>query len=274
MKKAANEIESGQKPFMPFADGSLPANLSFEDTQWSVVRAAGQGSGPATAQALEHVCRVYWYPLYVYVRRRGHEPEAAKDLTQAFFERLLQKGFLAQADEHRGRFRSFLLGCLRHFLDDEFDRTRAQKRGGGQILVSLDAEAGEVLYQTQFLTRQGCHANLADSGSASPEEIFDRGWAMMVLERAQTRLKQEFVSGGKGELYEALCAHLQEGAAHGSYADTAKRLGLTEEAIKSAAYRLRRRYQKLIREEVAPTIAEPAELDDEVRYLIRLAGRS
>jgi RNA polymerase sigma-70 factor (ECF subfamily) len=246
---------------MPPFENDPSGNLSFEDTQWSLVRNAAQGTDTAAEQALEHVCRSYWYPLYAYVRRQGYAPQEAEDLTQAFFARLLEKNYLGQANQERGRFRSFLLACLRHFLSDERDRLHTQKRGGNLVAISLDAEAGEVRYQTEFVER------------STPEELFDHRWAVTALERAQTRLHQEYLAAGKDELFQGLRLNALEIGAETSYAELGSRLHLTEEAVKSAVYRLRRRYRELVREEVSCTVSDPADIDDEVQYLIGLISK-
>jgi RNA polymerase sigma-70 factor (ECF subfamily) len=229
---------------------------SFTTTHWSVVLAAGQSESQAAREALEKLCRAYWYPLYAYVRRQGHSPPDAQDLTQAFFARFLEKNYLAQVHPAKGKFRSFLLVALKHFLADEWDKLRTAKRGGGQVPISLDEPSPEERYR------------LEPADEMSAEKIFERRWALTVLEQARTRSREEYVSRGKGELYDGL--KIFEGGEQTSptYAELGMQLGMTESAVKAAAHRLRQRYHELVREEIAQTVAKPAEIDEEIRYLI------
>ena len=237
-----------------------PSAAQFATTRWSLVRAAGDAAAPAAADALETLCQAYWLPLYLFVRRQGHEPADAEDLTQAFFERVLEKNYLAQARQEKGRFRSFLLASLRHFLSDQRDRRTAVKRGGEAHHLSLDVAVAEATY-----------AQIA-SHEETPEKIYERQWAMAVLARAQDRLRAECLAAGKSELYREL-GESDAAAARESYAEIGTRFGMTENAVKLAAFRLRRRYQDLIREEIGETLARPEEIDEEIRHLLRvLAG--
>jgi RNA polymerase sigma factor (sigma-70 family) len=228
----------------------------FATTHWSVVLAARVQGSPQAAEALEKLCRAYWYPLYAYVRRRGYTSEDAQDLTQEFFARLLRKNYPAQADRAKGKFRSFLLLTLSHFLADEHDRTAAQRRGGGQIVISLDEQSPENRY---------C---LEPADERSPERIFERRWAQTVLDRAIARLQAEFVDDDRAEIYEVLKAFQPGEQNTPSYAEAATCLGVSESAVRSMIHRLRRRHRELVREEIAQTVSTSAEVDEELRHLI------
>lgn len=179
-------------PTQEFTHTSPEKGQWFTTTHWSVVLAAGLSDSPRTEEALERLCQTYWYPLYAYVRRQGHDDETAKDFTQSFFARFLEKNYIAQVQRERGKFRSFLLASLKHFLSDEWDKARAQKRGGGQKVLSLDDTTGEGRYR------------LEPVDTMDAEKLFERRWALTVLDQARHRLKEEFFQGGKSELYERL----------------------------------------------------------------------
>lgn len=228
----------------------------FTTTHWSLILNAQDTSSPLAASALEKLCRVYWYPLYVYIRRQGEDEEPAKDLTQGFFACLLEKRYLAQVQREKGKFRSFLLASLKHFLSDERDKARAQKRGGGHSFVSLDDSTGEERYRLELV-------DVMD-----PEKLFERRWALALLEQARTRLKEEYWESGKSSLYDRLKV-LEAGDKNAPpYTQVGVELGLTESGVKSAVFRLRQRYRELVREEVAHTVESPEEVDGEIRYLI------
>jgi RNA polymerase sigma factor (sigma-70 family) len=230
----------------------------FATTHWSVILAAADTAAPNAANALENLCLAYWYPLYAYVRRRGHPPHDAQDFTQEFFARLLTRNFLAGVAAEKGKFRSFLLGAMKHFLADERDKAQAQKRGGGKTFVSLDAATGEERYA------------LEPVDSMDPEKLFERRWALAVLETARARLQEEFVESGKSALYQRLKA-IETGDSDAlPYAQVAAEHGLGESAVKSAVSRMRQRYRELVRAEVANTVGSPFEVDEELRYLIRV----
>ena len=239
----------------------------FATTHWSVVLAAGEGDSPQSSAALENLCRAYWYPLYAYVRRRGNEPEAAKELTQEFFALLLAKGLLAGVDPAKGKFRSWLLGVMNHFLAHEWAKVRAQKRGGGQAVFSLDEAQAEERYRFEPIEQ------------ATPETIFERRWAFTVLERSAVRLREEYQAAGKGELYGSLKGFVSAEGGQVSYEEAAANLGMSVSAVKSAIHRLRQRYQEFIRDEIASTLRSTAtedgqtapnaaEVDEEIRYLL------
>jgi len=230
-------------------------NAVFATTHWSVVLSAGDRRSPESSRALETLCQTYWYPLYAYVRRTGRRPEDAQDLTQAFFERLLEKDWLSAADQKRGRFRSFLLSSLKHFLANEWDRMSAQKRGGHLRILSLDAQSAE----TRF------HREPADT--ASPDKAFDRRWALTLLDTVLSRLQTEYASEGKSKLFETLKGTLGGDRASAPYARIARELESSEGAVKVAVHRLRQRYRRLLRSEIAQTVEKEADVEDELRHL-------
>lgn len=245
-------------------EGSLASTDAdwFTTTHWSVVLSAAQGERPAACQALEQLCSTYWYPLYAYVRRRGYSQEDAQDLTQAFFERVLEKNYLEQVDQSKGRFRAFLLATLKHFLSDQSDRRRAAKRGGGRTILSLDVQAGEERYQCEAVD------------SLSPDKLYERRWAFTVLGEARKRLRAEFAAAGRLRLYEHLDA-FESGEETGlTFTEVGRQLALSEACVKAAASRLRRRYGELVREEIAHTVASVAEIDEEIRHLVKVVSNS
>jgi RNA polymerase sigma-70 factor (ECF subfamily) len=233
--------------------------MSFRTTRWTLVRAAGGAPSSERRSALESLCTAYWPPVYAFVRRQGAAPVQAEDLTQAFFARLLEKDGLRMADPERGRFRSFLLGALRHFLSNEEDRERALKRGGGRALLSLDSTTVQGL-------ENGLH--LEPAADLSPEREFERAWAVAVLARARKRLAEEQAQAGKSAQWHALEPHLSTTDERGHGAELAQRLGISENAVRVALHRLRRRFGELVREEVRETVG-PGEVEDEVRQLLR-----
>lgn len=234
-----------------------PASPRFATTHWSVVLAAGRSGSPRQAEALEKLCRGYWYPLYAYIRRRGHGPEDAKDLTQEFLARLLEKNWLADVDPHTGRFRSFLLTTLSRFLLNDYDRSQAAKRGGGKILLSLDQEQAEGRYRHEPATDE------------TPETIYQRRWALAVLDEALMHLREELNAAGKLLQFELLNPFLSREAEPGEYSRIAERLGLSVGAVAVAIHRLRQRYREVVREEVAHTLANAAQVEEEMCCLFR-----
>jgi len=233
----------------------------FSSTRLSVVLTAGQGSSPEAREALATLCESYWYPLYAYVRRRVRDVHEAQDLIQEFFARVLERNILATADPARGRFRSFLLTCVRHFLANEWDKIKAQKRGGGHSPISLDFASGESRYR------------LEPADPVTAERIFDREWAEALLLRVLGRLREEHVGAGKQEQFDVLKVFLTGRNARWSYAEAARRLGTSEGAAMVAAHRLRRQYRKLLRVEIAQTVSHPKEVDDEIRHLFAALSR-
>lgn len=230
----------------------------FATTHWSVVLAAGHATDTNASEALEQLCCCYWYPIYAYIRRHGYSPQDAEDLTQEFFARLLARNDLARADPHKGRFRSFLLGAVNHLLCDERDRSLRLKRGGGQRPISFDEGAAEDRYR------------LEPADAHTPERVFERAWVTTLLDGAARRLRDEYLAKGKAELYEHLTHFRQDAPGHQNYAELGARLGLSESAVKSAVWRFRRRHHQLVREEIAQTVADPAHIDDEIRYLLHV----
>jgi RNA polymerase sigma-70 factor (ECF subfamily) len=230
----------------------------FATTHWSVVAAAGDVSSPQATEALETLCRTYWPPIYAYLRRLGHSTQDAEDLTQGFFARLLDGTSLATLHQAKGRFRSWLLAVLKHFLAHEREKAGAQKRGGGVAHLPFD----ETVVETQIQSEA--------ARALEPDRLFERQWALAVLALAADRLRARYAAGGRTELYEHLKGYVSGEPAGDSYAATAGRLGMTESAIRSAVHRLRRDYQQCIREEVAQTVATPVEIDAELRHLIAI----
>jgi RNA polymerase sigma-70 factor (ECF subfamily) len=220
-----------------------------------VLSAAGGKAEPQAAAAMAELCRSYWYPLYAFVRRRGHDAHQAEDLVQEFFAGLLARHALADVAREKGKFRSFLLAAMKHFLANEYDRLHALKRGGGRRLVALDALAADSRWQSE------------PAHDLTPEKLFERRWALAVLEQVLTRLEAEHAAAGKTPLFEALKPSLT-GAAEATQAELGARLGVSPGAVKVAIHRLRRRYRQLLREEIGHTVADPAEIDDEIRYLL------
>jgi RNA polymerase sigma-70 factor (ECF subfamily) len=238
---------------------AFPAGAGqFATTHWSVVLAAKEGDSRSVQDALEKLCRTYWYPLYAYLRRRGFGEHDAQDLTQGFLAQLLERRSIQGVERDKGKFRSFLLASLNYFLADERDRANAQKRGGGRQVLSLDAHEAEQRYRLEPVDER------------SPEKIFEHHWAMTLLDQVLARLGQEFTNAGKRELFERLQTFLVEGTGDKTFAEVAQEVDMTEEAVKKAAQRMRRRYHQLFREEIAQTVASPAEVDEELRHLCQV----
>jgi RNA polymerase sigma-70 factor (ECF subfamily) len=239
----------------PFLEPRSGHARQFATTRWSLVAAAGQGQTPASQEALATLCQAYWYPLYAYARRHLPSAHDAQDQTQAFFAELLEKDYLQAADPRRGKFRSFLLTAFKHFLSKGRQRAGAQKRGGGRHVLSLDFQSEEHRH----------HLEPADP--LTPEAVYERHWALALLEQALARLRQELTDAGKKKLFECLKGALEGEGPQESYARIAQELGLSEQAVKVAVYRLRRRYQELLRAEIAQTVASPQEVENELRDL-------
>lgn len=244
------------------ADSTAPLDGSdFRTTHWSLVLLAGRSGAVRAEDALERLCRAYWNPLYAYVRRQGHDPHDAQDLTQEFFARLLEKDYLRLADPERGRFRSFLLKSLKHFLVNEWVRGQAQKRGGGQRVISIDDETAEQSYLQQPVEQ------------LEPETLYDKRWALTVLERSMARMGADYAAAGKKELFEQLKPLLLTEGSGDSYRSLAAPMGLSEGAVKVAVHRLRQRFREVIRQEIAQTVATPAEVEEELRFLMAALSR-
>ncbi len=229
--------------------------VAFTTTHWSVVLEA-QGESPAAHEALERLCRIYWRPIYSFVRRQGLGPEAAEDITQGFFAQLLERKKFSALRKEKGRLRSFLLGALKYFVADEQRRAMAIKRGKGQRLIPLEE------------LRANERIEMEPSDPLTAEMIYERRWALTVLERVLSRLKEEYHTAGNAALFDALKQLLPDEPGSPSQAEIAAQLGMTENAIRQAFYRFRQRYQSLLREEIAHTVATPGDIEDELRHLI------
>ncbi len=235
----------------------------FPTTQWSRLVAAADGSAPADREALAELCRAYWYPLYAFIRRQGHDPADAQDLTQAYFARLLERGLLAAADQRKGRFRSFLRADCRFFLADQRDRERALKRGGGVAPASLDARDAEGRYRFE------------PADETTPDQLFDRAWAMTLLDRVLYLLEHEYMLSNRLALFERLKTVLTDGPRALPYAAIADEFAMTEAAVEGTVRRLRHRYRDLLRDQIAATLEHPspAAVADEIRALFVALGR-
>jgi RNA polymerase sigma-70 factor (ECF subfamily) len=238
---------------------TLSGPSQFPTTRWSLVVAASEPSRKEARSALVSLCENYWYPLYAYLRRRGYPADQAQDLTQEFFIRVIEGRYLDRADPERGRFRSFILTSLKFFVADDEDRQRAQKRGGGAV-VSLELTSGEERYQ-----REPAH-------DETPERIFERRWALSVLDRVVEKLRNEFVQHGRPEHFERLKLFLL-GGSDAPYAELAREMKTSEGALKVAIHRLRKRYRDLFRQEIADTVANPEDVESELRFLAAVLSK-
>jgi RNA polymerase sigma factor (sigma-70 family) len=238
----------------PPVAGSLTGyGAQFAPTSWTDVMAAQRGGSREAEAALEKLCQTYWYPLYSYLRRKGSDPHKAQDLTQEFFFRLLKENYLGAVDRRKGKFRSFLLAALNHFVSNQRDYERAAKRGGGQALISLDDTDAENRFKLEPVS------------DLSPEKIFEKNWFLTLFDQALARLRDEQKAAGKGELFEHLRPFIIEDAESGDYNTVATRVNMTANAVAVTVHRLRERYKKLVQDEVMRTVADPSELDDELR---------
>ena len=247
---------------MPSTGVGLPgaAGGRFETTQWSLVLAAGQGGSPTAEQALARLCASYWYPVFAFVRRRGHSPEDAQDLTQGFFARLIEKGDLGDADRTRGRFRTFLLTACQHYLANEHDRAQTQKRGGGQTPVPIDVAIAERRYERAL------------SHGETPERLYDRQWALTLLDSVFLALRDEYAHSGKQEMFDRLKDFVTADDDAGTHADAARDLGTTAGAVKVAVHRLRRRFREELLRRVADTLGPDQDVEAEIRHLLQTLG--
>ncbi len=237
---------------------SSAAPAAFVTTHWSVVLAARNKSSPDSAAALEALCRTYWYPLYAFVRRQGHSPSDAEDLTQEFFARLLAKGYLQAADRDKGRFRTFLRVALKRFLANEWKRAHRLKRGAGIPAVPFDITSGEQRYQAE------------NPVSLAPDRLYEQRWARVLLDQALSRLRSAYVSAGKSLEFEQLKGALTAERGSIDYSQLAHALALNEGAVRVAVHRLRKQFRQLFRATVAETVSKPEEVDEELRYLAKL----
>jgi RNA polymerase sigma factor (sigma-70 family) len=245
------------------ASSTSPAPASdawFVTTHWSVVLSARDKGSTHSAVALEALCRSYWYPLYAYLRRQGRAPHDAQDLTQAFFARLLQKDYLQAAAREKGKFRTFLLVAFKRFLANEWDREHAQKRGGFTPIVSIDQELAESRFASE------------PAHNVQPDVLFDRQWAMALLDQTMRQLQEEYVSSGRAKLFEYMQSCLAREESALPYGEIASRLNLTEAAVKMAVHRLRARYKEILRAQIAHTVSGPEEVEEEIRHLFASFG--
>lgn len=238
------------------ASAANPGARVFATTRWSVVLRAGGPTSEGSAQALEHLCRTYWYPLYSFARRSGAAQHDAEDQTQSFFAYLLDKDVIARADRKRGRFRSFLLVAFRNYQANERTRQAAFKRGGGKIIVSFDELQAENRYQQE------------PRSDLSPERLYDHKWAASLLDQVMQMLRVEYTMLGKGPLFETLRGVIWGTRPEGGYETLARQVGLSEGAFKVAVHRLRARFKECLHQEVAQTVATPGEVEDELRHLL------
>jgi RNA polymerase sigma-70 factor (ECF subfamily) len=242
--------------------GDIPAiERAFHTTHWSVVLAAREQEGTMAREALASLCTAYWYPLYAFVRARGHSPEDSEDLTQEFFRRFLQKDSLQSVSPAGGKFRSFLLACLKHFLVNEWEYAHAQKRGGGQQPIPLDGSEAE----TRF--------SMEPADPSTPEMLFEKRWALAVLDQTMKALRDEYAAKNRAEAFEELRAFLPGGDGSESRAELAARRGISVGAVDVAVHRLRQRFGALLREQVVRTVSSEAEVDEEIHYLMAVLGR-
>lgn len=252
-------VSTTDSSVLPDSSG-LPQRPAFVTTHWSVVLSAQDKASPQSAEALERLCRAYWFPLYAYVRRTGHSPHDAEDLTQEFFARLYEKDYLQAVDREKGRFRTFLLVALKRFLANEWRRAHAQKRGGFQPVVSIDQELAESRFAAE------------PAHELQPDVLYERQWATTLLERTLSRLQEEYTETGRATLFEHLRSCITRDQSALPYAEIAARLKLTEAAVKVAVYRLRLRYREILRAEIADTLAAPEEVEEELRHLFSVFG--
>jgi DNA-directed RNA polymerase specialized sigma24 family protein len=249
------QLDEGMRASKP--DRVLSRGVPFETTRWSLIVAAGSADSSAARDALATLCETYWYPLYAYVRSRGNSADDARDLTQGFLTSLLERRDFERVDQAHGRFRAFLLASLQHFLANDAARRRTQKRGSGVTLVPLDLDTAEGRYRIE------------PQDTATPETLYERRWALLVIERVLARLRRDWQATGRPTEFDELKACLLGQHPVGGYTAAATRLGTTEGALKTAVHRLRRKFQQALRQDIAETVSDPADIDDEIRYLVR-----
>ena len=238
------------------------ASSEFRTRSWSLILAPASNPTANSRRALATLCQTYWNPVYAFIRRNGHDPDATQDLTQEFFARLIEKNYLDDADRKRGRFRSFLLVSVKHFLANEWDRSRALKRGGGRLHVSIDAVEAERWYAPSA------------AGDITPERLFERRWALSLLERVMRRLRADYAEAGKAPQFQTLETFLSEESDEKNYEELAARTGLSVGALRMSVLRMRRKYRALLRAEIAETVETPEEIDEEIRFLLStLSGK-
>jgi len=235
----------------------------FHTTRWTLVQAASGDSRGLTGdsrRALSTLCQMYWHPVYAFIRRNGYDPDQSQDLTQGFFALLLEKKYLADADQKKGRFRSFLLTAVKHFLANEWDRAHALKRGGDQVAVSIDLLEAEQWYMPSVVEE------------ATPESLFERRWALSILEQVLARLRAEFAAAGNADQFERLSLLLNRDSDDVGYEALAAQMGMSAGALRMSVHRMRRKYRRLLREEITDTVSTPDEIDDEIRFLVSALG--
>lgn len=242
------------------ADFSPAGRDDFATTHWSVVLTAGDARAPAASQALAQLCEGYWYPIYAYVRRRVSGVHEAQDLTQAFFEQLLERRAFEAADPERGRFRAFLLTACKRILINEWHKDRAVKRGGGRRPLSFDFDSGE------------SKLGLVAADTLTPDELYDQKWAITLLERVMDQLRAEYAAKDRLAYFETLKNYLAGSPQDASFATAAQALGISDTTAKVAAHRMRKRYRELLRGEIAQTVERPEEIDEEIRDLFNVLG--
>lgn len=234
-----------------------PSGAAFQSTRWSSIAVAADSSDPEARQSLERLCQAYWPPLFAYALRQGRDIPSAQDLTQSFFAHFIERGYLRAADRARGRFRTFLLTCFQHFLIHEWEKTQALRRGGRFSLVSLEEHVHEL------------ETRAAEGAVASPEQLYDREWAMALLARALTRLSGEFAASGNERKYRVLSRFLDAEPGPGDYARAAEELGIHVRAVKLGVHRMRRRFGRLVRDEIRETVSTDADAQEEMQHLIK-----
>jgi RNA polymerase sigma-70 factor (ECF subfamily) len=232
----------------------------FQTTSWTLVQAAAENPTADSRQALAALCQTYWPPVYAFIRRNGYDQDQAQDLSQGFFALLLEKNYLGDADRRRGKFRSFLLKAVKHFLANEWDRSHALKRGGGQLAVSIDLVAAE----------RWCAPALVEG--TTPESLFERRWAFSLLEHVLSKLRAEFAAAGKSDHLESLSVFLNDDFEDARYEKVAGQMGMSVGALRTAVHRLRRKYRRLLRDEITQTVSTPEDVDDEIRFLMSTLG--
>ena len=245
---------------VPNQMGAVPSS-AFHTTSWTLVLAASGDSAADSAAALTRLCQTYWHPVYAFIRRLGYDPDQAQDLSQGFFALLLEKNYLQDADRERGRFRSFLLTSVKHFLANEWDRSHALKRGGGRVPIAID-----VLEAERWYAPAAVEAN-------TPERLFERRWAISLLEHVIVQLRAEFAATGKADQFDRLSMFLSPDSDRVGYDEVAAQMGTSAGALRMAVHRLRRRYRALLREQIAATVSSPEEADDEIRFLMATLSR-
>ncbi len=240
----------------PESPHEISRQAAFVTTHWSVVLSARNSSSPQSVSCLEKLCGTYWYPLYAFARWRGHAPQDAEDLTQEFFLRLLQKRYLDSVERERGRFRTFLLVAFKRFLANEWDRGQTQKRGGGASPISIDTDLAERLYHNE------------PPLTLPAENLYERRWALSMVQQAMTRLRAEFEANGKVDDFERFKGFLATGTTPVTLSDLANKLGRSESTLRVEVHRLRKRFRQLFREEVSQTVAAEEDVDEEIRHLL------